>query len=93
MIAEIEINDDPTIQSGKILGSYSPREAEKKYLLRKVRERFGIVKDICERHDHCQECDYMLEVLSHPLRYPDTQHCNFAAYNNEQLKLLLEIPQ
>ena len=92
MIAEAEITEDQTIQSGKILDSYSPKEAEKKHLLRKVKERFGIVKDICDRYHNCEHCDYMLEVLSHPLRYPDTQHCKFAAYTSDQLKRLLEIP-
>ena len=95
MIAEAEIMDETPIQSGKMPGSYSPKQAEKRYLLKEVKKKFGIVKDICDRHDHCQECDYMLEVLSHPLKYPDfqsLQSCNLAAYTNDQLKQLLDIP-
>lgn len=93
MIAEAEVMDDSTIQSGKMPGSYSPKQAEHKYLVRSVMKKFSIVKDICDRHDRCHDCDYMHEILSNPTKYPDLQSCNIAAYNNDQLKRLLDIPE
>ena len=92
MIAEAEVMDNPPIQSGKIPGSYSPKQAEKRHLLKQVKKKFSIVKDICDRHDRCHDCEYMHEVLSNPTMYPDLQSCNLAAYNSEQLRRLLEIP-
>ncbi|MBR9682721.1 MAG: hypothetical protein GOV02_03530 [Candidatus Aenigmarchaeota archaeon] len=93
MISETENILGASAKHTKNLKTYTPKQAEKRYLLRKVKQKYNVIKDICDRHDRCQDCDFMLDVLSSPIRYPDLQSCNFPTYNNKQLKRLLDIPE
>ncbi len=90
-MAETEAISEVSVEHTNNLRHYTPEQAEHRYLLRKVKQQYNIIKDICNRHDHCHDCDYMLSILSNPVKYPDLQSCTFANYNNDQLKQLLDI--